>query len=108
MSCLFPPPPPPPPLSPPLSPPPSPPSLQYTTMGKSLPKVELRSDMCAVCGQRIEAPTEEGRETERTYRLTCGHLYPLKLLIINTNKSVVLVAKLCEVVSLDCSWRQIS
>ena len=50
--------------------------LQYTTMGKSLPKVELKSDMCAVCGQRIEAPIEEGKEAERTYRLTCGHLYP--------------------------------
>ena len=50
--------------------------LQYTTMGKSLPKVELRSDMCAVCGQRIEAPIEEGKEAERTYRLSCGHLYP--------------------------------
>ena len=54
----------------------SPPPPQYTTMGKSLPKVELRADMCAVCGQRIEPPSEDGREAERTYRLTCGHLYP--------------------------------
>jgi len=31
--------------------------------------------MCAVCGQRIELSTEEGR-SERTYRLNCKHLYP--------------------------------
>ena len=32
--------------------------------------------MCAVCGQRIILPTEEGGDkSERTYRLTCGHLY---------------------------------
>ena len=49
--------------------------LQYTTSGKSLPKVELRSDMCAVCGQRIVLPADDDSEpSERTYRLECKHL----------------------------------
>ena len=51
--------------------------LQYTASGKSLPKVELSDDMCAVCGQRILLPTADSPEpTERTYRLSCNHLYP--------------------------------
>ena len=51
--------------------------LQYTASGKSLPKVELADDMCAVCGQRILLPTADSPEpTERTYRLSCNHLYP--------------------------------
>ena len=33
--------------------------------------------MCAVCGQRILLPTADSPEpTERTYRLSCNHLYP--------------------------------
>eukprot|EP00731_Ephydatia_muelleri_P031036 Em0022g550a len=50
-------------------------SMTYTAAGKSLPKVELTSDMCAVCGQRIVSPTEEGVTYERTYRLNCNHLF---------------------------------
>lgn len=50
---------------------------QYTASGKSLPKVELADDMCAVCGQRIILSTADSPEpTERTYRLSCHHLYP--------------------------------
>lgn len=50
--------------------------MTYTASGKSLPKVELTKDMCAVCGQRIQIPTEDSPEpTERTYRLNCNHLF---------------------------------
>jgi len=49
---------------------------QYTASGKSLPKVELADDMCAVCGQRIILSTADSPEpTERTYRLSCHHLF---------------------------------
>lgn len=50
-------------------------SMTYTTTGQSLPKVQLSTDKCAVCGQQIILPSTEGGETERTYRLTCGHLF---------------------------------
>ena len=51
---------------------------QYTSSGRSLPKVELTKDMCAVCGQRIIVPTADQPDpVERTYRLSCNHLYPL-------------------------------
>ncbi len=62
---------------------------QYTSSGKGLPKVELTSDMCAVCGQRIILPTEDESVAERTYRLTCNHLYPLVDIVL-------LVTKLCQ------------
>ena len=63
--------------------------LQYTTSGKSLPKVELADDMCAVCGQRIILPTADSPEaTERTYRLSCRHLYPSCSLFMNFARNI--------------------
>ncbi|XP_011405198.2 PREDICTED: RING finger protein 121-like [Amphimedon queenslandica] len=53
-------------------------AMTYTTGGQSLPKIELASNMCAVCGQRIVLPTEDESNSgkiERTYRLGCGHLF---------------------------------
>ena len=50
--------------------------LQYTSSGKSLPKVEISDGMCAVCGVRIVQPSADGKGGEKTYRLSCGHLYP--------------------------------
>lgn len=32
--------------------------------------------MCAVCGQRIVLPSEDREVAEKTYKLTCNHLYP--------------------------------
>ena len=49
---------------------------QYTSSGESLPKLELTRNMCAVCGQRIVLPSEDREVAERTYKLTCNHLYP--------------------------------
>lgn len=56
-------------------------SFTYTSSGQSLPKIELSHDMCAVCGQRIILPSVDSEMAERTYKLSCNHLYPLVVVI---------------------------
>ena len=48
--------------------------LQYTTgaVKDALPSAELTSNICAVCEREI---VTDGSSVERTYRLTCDHLY---------------------------------
>ena len=50
--------------------------MQYTTGGvkDSLPSTELTWNVCAVCEREI---ITDGSSVERTYRLTCDHLYLL-------------------------------
>ncbi|VDK50923.1 unnamed protein product [Anisakis simplex] len=48
--------------------------LQYYTQD-GLPKKILESDVCAVCGNRLDSEAYEGGESESTYRLTCGHVF---------------------------------
>ena len=55
--------------------------LQYTSGSGSLPQATLTSNICAVCEKDIilEDTEEDGTPvaSERTYKLNCGHMYPL-------------------------------
>jgi len=62
---------------------------QYTTgaVKDALPKTELSGKICAICEREI---VTDGSSVERTYRLTCDHLYPCqyKLVIAELNTPI--------------------
>ncbi|VDM27968.1 unnamed protein product [Toxocara canis] len=47
--------------------------MQYYTQ-EGLPKKVLEADVCAVCGNHLDAENSEG-ESEATYRLSCSHVF---------------------------------
>ena len=52
--------------------------LQYYTES-SLPSKRLASNICAVCGQELVIASMDDIEEEspeKSYKLSCGHLYP--------------------------------
>lgn len=52
--------------------------LQYSSKG-GLPSRSLETNICAVCGQELVLRNEDDDDDngpEKTYKLSCGHLYP--------------------------------
>lgn len=45
-----------------------------------MPTKHLSDSVCAVCGQQIFVDVSEEGIIENTYRLSCNHVYPAKLL----------------------------
>lgn len=57
-----------------------------------MPSKRLMPNICAVCGQELTLNTMEDVEeenAEKTYKLSCGHLYPFKSYIIKKFTSVI-------------------
>lgn len=49
--------------------------FQYTSKG-GLPSRSLETNICAVCGQELVLQLDDDDGPEKTYKLSCGHLYP--------------------------------
>ena len=53
--------------------------VQYTSKG-GLPSRSLETNICAVCGQHLVLSSNDDDDDdngpEKTYKLSCGHLYP--------------------------------
>jgi len=53
--------------------------LQYYT-SSGLPSRKLEPDVCAVCGNKIIVLDNADAIVEKTYKLTCDHVYPSVML----------------------------